>query len=44
MAYLIWRVRETCGAAPGQIDGHKPNILFGPTREWLLERAPTDLT
>jgi putative transposase len=24
--------------------GHKPNILPGPDRSWLLERAATDFT
>lgn len=37
-------VQETGSAAPGQMGGHKPNILSGATRDWLLERATTDFT
>ena len=37
-------VRETGSAAPGQMGGHKPNILSGPNRDWLLERTATDFT
>lgn len=40
----VRRVRETGSAAPGQMGGHKPNILSGPNRDWLLERAATDFT
>jgi transposase len=40
----VQRVRETGSAAPGQMGGHKPNILSGPNRAWLLERATADFT
>ena len=40
----VQRVRETGSAAPGQMGGHKPNILSGAHRDWLLERATTDFT
>jgi len=40
----VQRVRETGSAAPGQMGGHKPNILSGANRDWLLERATTDFT
>lgn len=36
--------REKGSAAPGQMGGHKPNILSGANRDWLLERATTDFT
>ena len=35
----VRRVRETGSAAPGQMGGHKPNILSGANRDWLLERV-----
>ena len=40
----VRRVRETGSAASGQMGGHKPNILSGANRDWLLERAATDFT
>ena len=40
----VRRVRETGSAAPGQMGGHKPNILSGPNRDWLLKRAARDFT
>jgi transposase len=40
----VRRVRETGSAAPGQMGGHKPNILSGPNRDWLLKRVATDFT
>ena len=40
----VQRVRETGSAAPGQMGGHKPSILSGNNRDWLLERATTDFT
>jgi putative transposase len=40
----VRRVRETGSAAPGRMGGHKPNILSGPNRDWLLERTATDFT
>ena len=40
----VRRVRETGSAAPGQMGGHKPNILCGSNRAWLLERTATDFT
>ena len=38
------RYRATGSAAPGQVGGHKPNILSGAHRDWLLERAASDFT
>ena len=38
------RHRATGSAAPGQVGGHKPNILSGAHRDWLLERAASDFT
>ena len=38
------RYRSTGSAAPGKVGGHKPNILSGAHRDWLLERAATDFT
>jgi transposase len=40
----VRRVRETGSAAPGQMGGHKPNILSGSNRDWLLQRVATDFT
>ncbi len=38
------RYRATGSALPGQVGGHKPGILSGAHRDWLLERAATDFT
>ena len=35
----VRRFRETGSVAPGQIGGHKPRILSGANRTWLLERT-----
>lgn len=40
----VQRFRDTGSVAPGQMGGHKPNILSGVTRAWLLERAASDFT
>jgi putative transposase len=40
----VRRVRETGSVAPGQMGGHKPNILSGANRDWLLKRTATDFT
>ena len=40
----VCRFRETGSVAPGQIGGHKPRILRGEHRDWLLERATRDFT
>ncbi len=40
----VRRFRETGSVAPGQIGGHKPRILRGEHRDWLLERATRDFT
>jgi transposase len=40
----VRRVRETGSAAPGQMGGHKSNILSGSNRDWLLKRVATDFT
>lgn len=38
------RFRETGSVSPGQMGGHRPRILSGPNRDWLLERAQRDFT
>ena len=38
------RYRTTGSAAPGKVGGHKPNLLSGTHRDWLLARAATDFT
>ena len=39
------RYRATGSAAPGQIGGHKPRVLSGANRDWLLARmASGDFT
>ena len=38
------RYRVTGSAAPGKVGGHKPNLLSGCHRDWLLERTATDFT
>jgi putative transposase len=38
------RYRATGSAAPGKVGGHKPNILSGAHRDWLLERSASDFT
>lgn len=40
----VRRFRETGSAAPGQIGGHKPRVLRGEHRDWLLERTTRDFT
>ena len=36
------RYRQTGTAAPGQIGGHKPRLLTGDLRDWLLERSKSE--
>jgi putative transposase len=38
------RFRETGSVSPGQMGGHKPRILIGTHRDWLLERTQRDFT
>jgi putative transposase len=38
------RYRVTGSVAPGKVGGHKPNLLSGYHRDWLLERTATDFT
>src|SRR3546814_17228403 len=38
----VQRHRATGSVAPGQIGGHKPRVLRGEHRDWLLERATRD--
>jgi transposase len=38
------RFQRTGNVAPGQMGGHKPRILSGANRDWLLERAQRDFT
>ena len=40
----VQRYRATGSAAPARMGGHKPNILSGATRDWLLERVHQDFT
>lgn len=40
----VKRHRQTGSVAPAQIGGHKPRLLTGEIREWLLERARSDFT
>ena len=38
------RHRQTGSAAPGKVGGHKPRLLAGDLRDWLLERTKSDFT
>lgn len=38
------RYRATGSAAPGKVGGHKPRLLTGELRDWLLERMQSDFT
>lgn len=38
------RYRATGSPAPGQVGGHKPRLLAGELRDWLLERTQRDFT
>ena len=40
----VRRYRETGSAAPSQIGGHKPRVLTGALRDWLIARAARDFT
>ncbi len=40
----VRRYRQTGTAAPAQIGGHKPRLLTGELRDWLLERTRSDFT
>src|SRR3546814_11140674 len=40
----VQRHRATGSVAPGQIGGHKPRVLRGEHRDWLLERATRGFT
>lgn len=40
----VRRYRATGSVAPGQIGGHKPRVLRGEHRDWLLERVTRDFT
>ena len=40
----VQRYRVTGSVAPGQMGGHKPRVLRGEHRDWLLERIATDFT
>jgi putative transposase len=40
----VKRHRQTGTVAPGQIGGHKPRLLVGELRDWLLERSRSDFT
>jgi transposase len=38
------RSRATGSVAPGQMGGHRPRVLVGEHREWLLRRVTSDFT
>lgn len=38
------RYRALGSAAPGKVGGHKPRLLAGELRDWLLERVRSDFT
>jgi len=40
----VQRYRATGSAAPSRMGGHKPRVLRGEHRDWLLERAKRDFT
>ena len=40
----LQRYRATGSVAPDKIGGHKPRLLAGELREWLLERTQRDFT
>lgn len=40
----VRRHRETGSVAPSKIGGHKPRLLAGDLRVWLLDRMKTDFT
>jgi transposase len=38
------RYRALGSVAPGKVGGHKPRLLVGELRDWLLDRTQTDFT
>jgi len=38
------RYRASGSPAPGKVGGHKPRLLTGELRDWLLDRTKTDFT
>lgn len=38
------RYRASGSLAPGKVGGHKPRLLTGELRDWLLDRTKTDFT
>lgn len=38
------RYKVTGSVSPGQMGGHKPKVLIGANRDWLLERTQRDFT
>ena len=40
----VRRHRQTGTVAPSQIGGHKPRLLAGELRDWLLDRMKSDFT
>ena len=38
----VQRCRATGSVAPGQVGGHKPQVLRGDDRDWLLARITRD--
>lgn len=44
MVHWSQRYRASGSAAPGKVGGHKPRLLVGELRNWLLDRTKSDLT
>ena len=40
----VRRVRETGSVAPGKMGGHRPKLISGEHRAWMLERTKQDFT
>jgi len=38
------RARSTGSVAPGKMGGHRPRVLVGQHRDWLLERMKSNFT
>ena len=40
----VRRARETGSVAPGKMGGHRPKLISGEHRAWMLERMKQDFT
>lgn len=40
----VRRYRQTGSVAPSRVRGHRPGVLTGDLRDWLLERTRSDFT